>query len=425
MQKTSEQMDPVAAHQSLGSSEPLTASSSPSDDVMIVDKESLSPSDLPPPVRSTHQILQLKAGELLIARYGHKFLHQLVTRHRPLMYLHSAEQFRPCSTHFYLQHAKLYLEDQLIELKEGEELTSERLGNHQWLESLCDRYPLIPRTSDSRQSHRRHRKFNLRLNPEFRSGFAVAQINEAPVYSYVRDRDQFFEILYIFHYAYNGPYKILGLWEAGAHDADFEHCCVRVLKSSPSIDSIYFGAHGWLDGQWAFPPSSKRSPHFQTVDGDENRPIVFIAKNGHATYPSTGRWWRIWGCANDLTEKGLKWDPKHVVLLHNPPTPTDQNKEITTASSSLSSSSSPSSVSPSSCSASCCTLLTDLSWLLYSGWWEYDGIDSVHQQRWWEADPETSNSTSRRLFFSFMPEILGMKPEKWALKQLRKEETQR
>ena len=63
-------------------------------------------------------------------------------------------------------------------------------------------------------------------------------------------------------------------------------------------------------------------------------------------------------------------------------------------------------------------------WLGYTGWWEFEGINSPHQQRWWFDEPVQSNGFWRRMFCSFMPDCGGVRPELWGL-QDEEEELQR
>lgn len=174
-----------------------------------------------------HQpVPELQAGSALLNKYGYDFLYSLVYRHRPLLYLHHDEQYRPCSVHYYLQHADLYLGNKRIIVKEGTTLNSELIGDVRWLEThkqhanevntgtsvistatFSFAYPPSSAAEDSKAA-RYAQTFNMRLRPEHRGGFSKEKINEAPVYAYVRDRhEEYWELVYIFHYAYNGPYK--------------------------------------------------------------------------------------------------------------------------------------------------------------------------------------------------------------------------
>ena len=73
------------------------------------------------------------------------------------------------------------------------------------------------------------------------------------------------------------------------------------------VVSVWYGAHGWRDGVWR---------HGEQVEREDGRVVVYVAKGSHATYPEEGTWWRIWGHANDVTEKGVRWDVQEVVLMH-------------------------------------------------------------------------------------------------------------
>lgn len=67
--------------------------------------------------------------------------------------------------------------------------------------------------------------------------------------------------------------SILKFWSAGSHDADFEHICIRVVKSSRCIDTVWFGSHGYRDGMW-------RSNKFKNEFRSEGKHVIVYAAKG-------------------------------------------------------------------------------------------------------------------------------------------------
>jgi hypothetical protein len=102
----------------------------------------------------------------------------------------------------------------------------------------------------------------------------------------------------------------MGIYLAGEHQADIENVRIRINKEGTKITNMYFSAHGGDQCRWA---------HYDNIEWYEYgvRPIVYVAKGSHANYPNSGTWWRIFGFANDKTEKGIKWCPDNLVNLED------------------------------------------------------------------------------------------------------------
>ena len=353
----------------------------------------------------------LQAGTALLSTLGRPFLSALAHRHRPVVYLHRDEPCMPCTPDWYARHADLYHGDTRVAT--AEEMSGDKLGDAHWMEerrlkavtqqpqsqnsNSPDGYPILSAspallTPDGSSAPRpprpskavRHQQYNLRVRPAHRGGLPASSLSSsAPMLCYVRDTPSHYELLYVFCYPYNAPYRVLAVMLLGAHDGDWEHVTVRVDKSSDVISHIYYGAHGWRDGVW------RAAGEFEA---DKSRPVVYVARGSHATYPQAGRWLRIWAGANDLCERGWRWDADKTLLLHLSESGRDEEDK-------------------------------EVGWLRYSGWWEYEGINSVHQQQWWYREPLTSNTVLRRCFTSFVRPCFGMRPELWMLK--REEELER
>ena len=358
---------------------PRASSPSPRDPNLPSFTETLGPSFSPrsSPV-SSPLIPPLQPGAALLSSVGRPFLQSLAERHRPVVYLHSGEEYRPCHIEYFLQHADLYHGDTL--LATAEELTPALLGDAVLLEQRRAKAvpPPTPAPTGGRVPRAskavRHGAYNLRVRESGRGGLDKEALSSMPVYCYVREYPAHWELLYVFCYAFNGPYRVCWHWLLGAHDGDFEHVTLRVSKASGALTSAYYAAHGWRDGQW------RHAPDIPTRHG---RPLVYVARGSHATYPAPGRWLRIWAAANDHCDAGVEWDPSTVVLLH-----VGEGRDGAVG----------------------------VEWLRYAGWWEFEGINSVHNQRWWFEEPTTSNRVLRRMFCSFVPDCLGMRPEMWGLR---------
>ena len=355
----------------------------------------------------------LQPGTALLSALGRPFLSALAHRHRPVVYLHRDEPCMPCTPDWYARHADLFHGD--TKVAAAEELSGELMGDTAWLEErrlkaaaqqqqqqlqqaqlgrAADGTLPAPSTTpalltpDGSHAPRPPRpskavcwqQYNFRMRVAHRAGMPVDSLSSAaPMQCYVRDTPAHYELLYVFCYAYNAPYRVLASMWLGAHDGDWEHVTMRVDKHSQRVSHIYYGAHGWRDGVW------RAAGEFET---DGERPVVYVARGSHACYPHAGRWLRIWAGANDLCERGHRWDASRTLLLHLSASGGEaEDREV--------------------------------AWLRYSGWWEYEGINSVHQQQWWYREPTTSNTVLRRCFFSFVPRCLGMQPEMWLLRRER------
>ena len=68
--------------------------------------------------------------------------------------------------------------------------------------------------------------------------------------------------------------------QAGAHEADLEHCCVRLTLDAQSIKEVFFGRHGYRDGEWVDASRLR-------VDINGN-PILYLARNFHGVYHYAG-----------------------------------------------------------------------------------------------------------------------------------------
>ena len=103
---------------------------------------------------------------------------------------------------------------------------------------------------------------------------------------------------FILFYPYNGDYNLL-IAKTGQHWGDIERFTVEYDKDG-KINRIYFGAHGDVDGRWV---------NAADLEMEDGRIVLYSAKNGHGFYPKKGMYLRLFGLANDVTNKGKSLVP--------------------------------------------------------------------------------------------------------------------
>jgi hypothetical protein len=164
----------------------------------------------------------------------------------------------------------------------------------------------------------------LLVDKQHRPGQNPDQVNNVPFYVNIVEKDDVYQIFYIFHYAYNGAFWLCGIPEnikkcaccdVGAHNDDIEHICVEVKKEAfqrsdekdqDLVIRAYFAAHGTHDGQW--------------IDGKDlkwrnGKILCYSAKHSHASYQKRGTICRCLGCISDHTGDGIVWNPNELVYI--------------------------------------------------------------------------------------------------------------
>lgn len=209
-------------------------------------------------------------------------LRELIFRFRPVVYLHSDENYFPTTIETILENSKLY--------QDGKELESEGQVNQTNILDLQDKYGL---------------PLKLNIDSRIWGGTALSGLAQIPFYVKVYQTSSYYVIQYIFNYPYNGPFRVCGK-DIGEHQYDMEHITVYVNRLTEKINKIYFSAHGRRDGKMVL----KKDIQFE-----DDRPVIYSAKYSHACYWKAKTWWRLFCCANDHTNKGIKWDPNHIILL--------------------------------------------------------------------------------------------------------------
>ena len=240
-------------------------------------------------------------------------LSELLNKHRPILYLHSQEDYFPSTIQFILENS-------FLQKKDKTKLLNKPLSNS----ILYDSY----RGDLGKDTE-------IVLDP---SSLKIGQkdtLNSVPIYGLAKIINNKTHLFYNFLYTYNGPKNVAGLRNIHAHFGDIEHITI-VLNSDNSISELFYAAHSSSEGRWL-------KPKDVTFEGD--RPIVYVAKYSHASYPKEGVVFRFFGFGNDYTNKGIKWDPQVVILYEDTDT-VNFNKNT-------------------------------MGWMYYGGDIGYDGVDSL------------------------------------------------
>jgi hypothetical protein len=207
----------------------------------------------------------------------------LINAYSPVLFFHPNEQYYPCSIEYYFKHSTLQDSDN----------------------NIVSATPLTPQNICSYDVAEMEKTF-LKIDKSAWEG--PNNILNTPMYVSVAETINTYILKYIFLYAYNGSYK-LGSFNIGGHDCDIEHITIHVSKNLHTITEIFYSAHGTADGMWV---SSAN------IEFTGSHPNVYIARGSHATYPTAGIYYRIFGLANDFTRNdGFVLKPVNVVLIND------------------------------------------------------------------------------------------------------------
>ncbi len=192
-------------------------------------------------------------------------IHELADKHTPIFVFDKNEEYYPCSIEYLIQNSDLYKDDQLIG----------------------------PSTIYSMKDG----------NKYIFKGDKNGDLNNTPLYYFHRVSEQWIDIVYVLYFAFSGPlhlFNILKLSET-SHPYGIEHVILRFNKNNLSLNSVYFSAHS-DEGKWV-------DYHHLHVIHTEHKtsPLIYIARNTHAMYPSSGTHYRLCGILNDYTYFGNGW----------------------------------------------------------------------------------------------------------------------
>jgi hypothetical protein len=225
-------------------------------------------------------------------------LQELANKWSPIIYLHSAEKYFPCSANWLLQNSVLF------DFNTNPIIATSPVTN-------IDMYNLAKKYNFER---RVDGDLILSFDNEIYSG--ENPLKNVPCYCLIRKQNDKTYITYIFLFTYNGEYSILGLANAGYHPADIEHITVE-LDSSNNLSRVFYSAHGVKDGRWV-----KASD----IEMEDGRIVAYMALHGHGLYQQEGTVFRLYGLANDYLDKGHRWVPQANLIFQR----TDPNFDINT-----------------------------------------------------------------------------------------------
>lgn len=212
----------------------------------------------------------------------------LINKWSPIVYLHPEEKYFPCSIDW--------------------------LNANSVLVDHNTQPPTIinPTTNTSLYNISAKYNFERRVGGDIIQAFTSElypgqiPINQVPIYALVRTKNDKLYITYVFVYAKNGEYSILGLSNAGQHPADIEHITVELNSDGSKLLRVLYSAHAPKDARWV---------NSDKVPIENGKIVVYSAVNGHGLYPEQGTVFRLFGLTNDYTEKGIKWEPKPVLIF--------------------------------------------------------------------------------------------------------------
>ncbi|KAK9857191.1 hypothetical protein WJX84_004091 [Apatococcus fuscideae] len=254
-------------------------------------------------VASRHKQSTVAGAEVSAQPHTVEDMEKVIAANLPIFYFHPDERFYPCTVEWFLERCNLSIVRKGFGRKVQEVLqsygglTPERLRDAQKL-------------WNSRGRRAKRRTFlQLFLDPDARAGQPVDMLSQMPIYVHVKEvvdpqgRRAALEVNYMKFLAYNGFYKLFGIFyagEIGAHDADWEHVTLRLSPDAQKVLGIYYSAHRHRDGVW-------RSAD-EMLRGDDGRPKAFIATNGHGSYPEPGTVPRVFFIFPDETsDQGHVW----------------------------------------------------------------------------------------------------------------------
>lgn len=214
----------------------------------------------------------------------------------PVIYLFCKEQYYPSSIDYILENSTLVDENKIVEQKpiKNETIFDLSINKYKGQTGLTNFYIDIPDSII-------HGNKNL---------------SNVPIYCMINEKDDYFEIIYIAIYPYNGSYNILGIQKVGQHYGDIEHLTLKVKKTYTGIPqdiiSVMFGSHGTKDG---------RLVENKDLEFENGKLVAYSARNGHGFYNKPYMAYRFYGLANDYIEKGKKWIPSEVSMLYRQDNP--------------------------------------------------------------------------------------------------------
>jgi hypothetical protein len=213
---------------------------------------------------------------------GETLVH-LAEVHKPVVFLDTNEQYYPCDIEYLFAHGTYTRDGMPLYPKGAISPTT---------------IPPTARKGDS-----------IVIGRKYYSGPTL--LDGVPMYGYPREvvltnGRKAIQISYCFIYAYNGPKTIFGCIPVGEHQGDVEHITVELTWDTHQMTRVYFGAHKSDDGLWVDADDCEYT--------DSGQLIVYSANGSHASYPHSRDYNRCIGCADDITQRGIRWNGGLVII---------------------------------------------------------------------------------------------------------------
>jgi len=205
----------------------------------------------------------------------------ILKKNKPVIYFHKDEKYFPCNADFFVKNSNLIKDNKIIDTN----ITQTKLYN------ISQKY----------NEHELNEMFIQPIDNNVKYGYKYNH-NDCPLYYYTREDKEKIYIYFFLFYSYNGSYNILNIEEVGQHYNDVEHFTYEINIKTQKLERIFFSNHGKNDGIW------KNINDVEMDKTEKERPVLYVAKHGHGFYPKSGCIFRIFGLANDLTNKGHKYD---------------------------------------------------------------------------------------------------------------------
>mmetsp|Transcript_12871 Transcript_12871/g.36420 ORF Transcript_12871/g.36420 Transcript_12871/m.36420 type:complete len:493 (+) Transcript_12871:178-1656(+) len=247
----------------------------------------------------------------------------------PLIYVHSEEEFPPCSIDFYLKGVKMVYKKKLkgtfgrkkiecVDVLEVGKCNRDTISNVKFdgdripcskfedLQYKCPRVQL--KIVDERVKYGEVEMVNGKkvIRAPLYGHFALPKVDDEGVES-----PPYFDLVYTIFNGYNGA-CMNDPGFIGIHEADWEHITIRVTPDLKRIIAVKFKAHRERDifTRWHFRPSSEVADEIEyEVDRPSGRVVAYSAKSGHGFYAHAGKHSYGFVRGADLCDKGILWDP--------------------------------------------------------------------------------------------------------------------
>ena len=210
----------------------------------------------------------------------------LINKYTPVIWVHPDEQYFPCSIDWLIQHSTL------VDFNDNTLLTPVTQRD---LYNIAKKYGFGRRADGD---------VVLSFNHQLYKG--QTPLDSVPCYAISRIRGDKLYITYIFLYAYNGEYWIVGIAPAGMHPGDVEHMTAEIDIDSGALLRMFYGSHGTVDGTWV---------NAKDIEFLYDHPVAYQALHGHGMYPKNGTVFRSAGFTNDHLGDGFLWSPKAIEFV--------------------------------------------------------------------------------------------------------------